>query len=74
MSESLAVNIDSHVSLDFPLEESLHVLQYHMFASLHHGVGLCYTQVHTGCVDGTLALGAALVFAREFKVLLEEIY
>ncbi len=43
-----------------------------MFASLHHGVGLSNSEVHTGCVDGALALSHRFVFASQLKVLLEE--
>jgi len=42
-----------------------------MLKGLHHGVGLGDTEVDTGCVYGTLALGGGFVFTRQLKVLLE---
>jgi len=43
-----------------------------VLASLHHSVRLGDAQVHTGCIDGALALRARLVFAGQLEVLLEE--
>jgi len=53
------------------MKKCLHIIKNHVFAGLHHGVGLSDAEVDPCSVDRALALGCGLIFAGQFEMLLE---
>jgi hypothetical protein len=53
------------------MKKGLHIIKNHVFAGLHHGVGLSDAEVEPCSVNRALALGRGLIFAGQFEMLLE---